>query len=38
MQQAVLPVDMSIFNQKSIQIITISAPAKAEPATFFQSE
>ena len=38
MQQALLPVDMSNFNQKYIKIITNSALAKAGPETFFRSK
>ena len=34
MQQILLPVDMSYFNQKNINIITNSALAKAGPETF----
>ena len=38
MQQALLLVDMSNFNQKSIKIIMNSALAKAGPKAFFRSE
>ena len=38
MQQALLPVDMSNFDQKTIKIITNSALTKAGPETFFRSE
>ena len=38
MQQALLLVDMSNFNQKNIKIITNAALAKAGLETFFQSE
>ena len=38
MQQALLPVDMSNFDQKNIKIITTSALAKAVLETFFRSE
>ena len=38
MQQSLLRVDMSNFNQKNIKMITNSALAKAERETFFRSE
>ena len=38
MKQALLPVNMSNFNQTNIKIITNSALAKAGPETFFRSE
>ena len=38
MQQTLLPVNMSNFNQKSIKIITNLALAKAGLETLFQSE
>ena len=44
MQQALLPVDMSNFNQNNVKIIKNVtnyinlAPAKARPETFFRSE
>ena len=38
MLQALLPVDISNFNQKNIKIITNLARAKAGPQTFFRLE
>ena len=38
MQQALLPVDMSNFNQKNIKIITNLTLVKAGLETFFRSE